>query len=539
MKNFLSSIKFILLIIPSIVISPERILNSFNIKKNAITICPEDVYGQEYTNHYTMSSFITTWETTSSYELIIIPTSGTGYSYDVAWGDGTISINQSGDAIHTYTNPGIYQISITGSFPRIVFGGTSNSQKIKSIDQWGFQSWISMENAFAGCTYLEVLASDNPDLSNVTSMSRMFYSCSSFNQNISSWDVSNVIDMSYLFAYTPFDQNLASWNVGNVTNMKGLFRNTYGVNYQIEDWDVSNVVNMGEMFKSAYYFNQDISEWKVGNVTNMKDMFQDAHSFNQNLNNWNTEDVINMNRMFANAITFNSPLNNWDVSNVTDMAGMFINCIDFNQNLSSWNTGNVRYMSALFYLASSFNQDIGNWDVGNVAWMSAMFSKAISFDQDIGNWDLSSNPYMDGMFSNAGLSTNNYDSTLIGWASQNPSPIGFHGGNSQYCNAVEARNKLINDHGWMIIDGGKAPQIALTNIYSNGNGTYLWHDEGNWSLGVTPTAMHAVTIPSGQKVIVANNQFEEAKCFSLDVHYDAVFEVQDDAAFCTTSPCNY
>jgi surface protein len=40
-------------------------------------------------------------------------------------------------------------------------------------------------------------------------------------------------------------------------------------NQDISSWDVSNVTNMNYMFASGSSFNQDISSWDVSNVTNM------------------------------------------------------------------------------------------------------------------------------------------------------------------------------------------------------------------------------------------------------------------------------
>ena len=51
----------------------------------------------------------------------------------------------------------------------------------------------------------------------VTNMYRMFYGTSSFNQNISNWDVSNVTTMRYMFNLSVFNQDIGGWDVSSVT----------------------------------------------------------------------------------------------------------------------------------------------------------------------------------------------------------------------------------------------------------------------------------------------------------------------------------
>jgi surface protein len=157
----------------------------------------------------------------------------------------------------------------------------------------------------------------------VTRMDSVFYNWTSSIQNIGSWDVSNVTDISYMFAGASF----FNWGIGN--------------------WDVSNVTNMQATFSGASAFNQDVGAWDVSNVTDMSFMFLDASVFNRDIGNW-------------------------DVSNVTDMKSMFFSATDFNQNIDSWIVSNVSDMSYMFSgfawpasltITTVFNQDIGSWDV--------------------------------------------------------------------------------------------------------------------------------------------------------------------------------
>ena len=117
--------------------------------------------------------------------------------------------------------------------------------------------------------YSQTLDISSWDTSNVTNMSRMFESFTFYDMDISNWDVSNVTDMSELFKRSTLNQDLSTWDVSNVTNMYQMFFKSI-INSDISNWDVSNVTNMSEMFKRST-LNQDLSTWDVSNVTRCND----------------------------------------------------------------------------------------------------------------------------------------------------------------------------------------------------------------------------------------------------------------------------
>jgi surface protein len=69
--------------------------------------------------------------------------------------------------------------------------------------------------------------------SRVTDMEKFFYQNDVFNQDISSWDVSNVISMSQMFEESVFNQDISNWDVRNVTDMYSMFKNNSAFNQPI------------------------------------------------------------------------------------------------------------------------------------------------------------------------------------------------------------------------------------------------------------------------------------------------------------------
>ena len=134
-------------------------------------------------------------------------------------------------------------------------------------------------------------------------------------------------------------------------NDKGIFEKTKFKYIDISSWDVSNVTNMSHMFCECSTLKSvgDLSDWDVYEVTNMSHMFAFCKKFNQDLSSWDVSNVTDMSYMFFHCDSFNKDISHLNVSNVTNMSHMFYWCISFNQDLSNWDVSKVRYKIAMFY----------------------------------------------------------------------------------------------------------------------------------------------------------------------------------------------
>ncbi|MBT5090787.1 MAG: BspA family leucine-rich repeat surface protein [Flavobacteriaceae bacterium] len=157
-----------------------------------------------------------------------------------------------------------------------------------------------------------------------------------------------VTDTSDLFKATTFDEDISSWDTSNVTDMSGMFHGVSVFNQDIGRWDVSKVTNMSYMFGSSdsgfngvVAFNQDLGDWDVGRVTNFRGMFRRNFVFNQDISDWNMISATSVQQMFDRATSFSN-------------GGVSLNC---------WDTSNITNFNAMFFAATSFNQDISNWCV--------------------------------------------------------------------------------------------------------------------------------------------------------------------------------
>ena len=294
-------------------------------------------------------------------------------------------------------------------------GQGGDKLKLTVIENWGNLN-ISTNDAFWGCSNLNVTA-DNAPIVSATDMDRTFSDCTALTSIGGDWDVSNITQMKYFFnACTNFNQDIG-------------------------DWTTTSLVNIQSMFHGGTNFNQDISSWDTSNIIGMASTFQAATAFNQNLNGWDWSKNIDSWGMFNTASSFNNGgvAPNWDMSKCEYFVQMF-QYTNFNHDMSGCagigaaTTGTGIWYQNMFAYNTTFDQNIGHFLVNNI--------------KDSAWWGMTN------ILIGGGLSTENYNATLIAWAAQDASDNHTpHFGDSVSTGAgATAKASLISEDSWIITD---------------------------------------------------------------------------------------
>ena len=112
----------------------------------------------------------------------------------------------------------------------------------------------------------------------------MFYDCLNLTQlNLSSFNTSHVIDMSWMFyncqQFTVFD--IANFNTGVVIDMSGMFTKCSNLTLlNIENFDTSKVISVRYMFYNCKSLTTIYisDKWETNKVTEDVDMFKECCS---------------------------------------------------------------------------------------------------------------------------------------------------------------------------------------------------------------------------------------------------------------------
>ena len=166
---------------------------------------------------------------TSNNDQFTLPLLGSSsYNFDVDWGDGNSeTITTSSSPTHTYGSSGTYNVRITenvvGGFPTIKFNNGGDRYKLLHINNWGDNTWATMNYSFRGCGNMTITASDLPVTGGVTNFDYAFSGCSSI-KRFPLVDTSSATSLRDMFFQCNSLVEVALLNTSNVTNFENCFR---------------------------------------------------------------------------------------------------------------------------------------------------------------------------------------------------------------------------------------------------------------------------------------------------------------------------
>lgn len=209
------------------------------------------------------TAMVTQWTIPSANTTITLPVSGTGLNITVDWGDGTAVQTVTTELpTHTYTNSGVYYITIQGKCPVYGYNTTksvstsspyyTHTQYLTGVRRWGELGATSY--GFVGCsnlTYVLGEATSNT-FSNVTTMKNMFAGCTSLNNiELNNFNTNNVTEMQNMFynCISLESIDLGKFNTSSVTNFFAMFQGCSSLkNLDVSTFDFSNATNLSFLF---------------------------------------------------------------------------------------------------------------------------------------------------------------------------------------------------------------------------------------------------------------------------------------------------
>jgi hypothetical protein len=215
-----------------------------------------------------------------------------------------------------------------------------------------------------------------------------------------------------------------------------VFQNCSNLDVTATDVPILSASNSARAtFQACNLTNVDFSTWDFSVCTNFYLFLNNNTSFSGNVEGIIQSGVTQANSAFTSTPLGNPDLSTWDVSGITNWS----DCMRSSQlgaltDVSGWiPKGN---MVGVFLLNPDFEGlGLDTWTIGGI-------TGAINFLAGGG----------------VGITTTNYDATLIAWEAQAPSnAVSINFGISQYTlggAAEAARTSLISTYGWTITDGG-------------------------------------------------------------------------------------
>ena len=231
----------------------------------------------------------------------------------------------------------VFDKSFSTYTPTSLYGFFKDLTKLETISGLEYlntENVTSMSYMFFNCSSLTSLDVTHFNTEKVTNMKYMFSGCSSLTSlDVTNFNTEKVTDMSYMFYYCSSLTSLdvTHFNTANVTDMSYMFTNCLSLtSLDVTHFNTEKVTGMSRMFiDCSALLSLDVTNFNTANVTDMSFMFANCSSLTSlYLTNFNTEKVTDMQRMFSScqALTTIYASSKFVTTQVSNSSGMFNNC---------------------------------------------------------------------------------------------------------------------------------------------------------------------------------------------------------------------
>lgn len=180
-----------------------------------------------------------------------------------------------------------------------------------NVRGWNLQSAKTLKSMFRSCDKLVSADLSGWKLPAAKDVSCLFYECPNLT-TVGDWSSFGFTDSLTNLGWILFKcpkvtsvGDISSWDVSNVTNFKSAFNGSAISELNVSTWDTSSAVDMTFMFQNCTKLRQlNLSRWNTSKVTNMQSMFSGCSALTElNLTGWDTSKVTNSSYIFLD--TFN------------------------------------------------------------------------------------------------------------------------------------------------------------------------------------------------------------------------------------------
>ncbi len=142
------------------------------------------------------------------------------------------------------------------------------------VDEWDVSNVLDFSYCFSTCKNFNCDLSQW-DVSNAENLNGMFFYCSNFNKSVNHFNIYNSTNNVEFFAgCLKFNKELYNFVFNpRADSLRSFFVKCLEFNQNISMWDVSNVVDFFQMFENTKKFKQDLRNWNVSKATNFAYVF--------------------------------------------------------------------------------------------------------------------------------------------------------------------------------------------------------------------------------------------------------------------------